>query len=185
MGQARPVVAGVGDQQDVRVAEAVVSRADPPTAPPEHDPSPDWGPSLSCGAVGIALLHLARTLTGLAEWNTAHRWVAVMTRGPVGANPDACLCRGAPAVAFVLRTADRSSCTAAIDSLDRPVTALVRRHLEAAHQRVEQGLMPRLRETPNSGTPEFEPIRDQMPALSGSVIGGDVAGPSAGLPEVL
>ena len=37
--------------------------------------------------------------------------------------------------------------------------------------------------TLNPGTPELEPIRDQMPALSRSVISRDVAGPAASLSE--
>ncbi|NUU25491.1 MAG: lantibiotic modifying enzyme, partial [Streptomycetaceae bacterium] len=61
-----------------------MTRADPsnPAAePPEHDPAPDWGQSLSFGAAGIALLHLAHAHTGLTDWTAAHRWVAAMTRG--------------------------------------------------------------------------------------------------------
>ncbi|WP_433264706.1 lanthionine synthetase C family protein [Actinosynnema sp. CS-041913] len=118
----------------------------PPTVPPEYDPSPDWGQSLSFGAAGIALLHLARAHAGQGTWTTAHRWIATMTRGPVTAHSDACLFRGAPAVAFVLRAADRPSYAAAIDTLDRHIAALVRQRLDAARQRIEQGLTPRLRE---------------------------------------
>lgn len=118
----------------------------PLTAPPEHDPSPDWGQSLSFGAAGIALRHVVRAHAGLGEWSTAHRWVAAMTRRPVTADPDACLFRGAPAVAFVLRVAGRPAYVAGIDILDRHITDLVAQRLTAAHQRIEQGRLPQLRE---------------------------------------
>jgi hypothetical protein len=117
-----------------------------PAVPPEQNPSPEWGQSLTFGAAGIALLHVAEAHAGLGEWISAHRWVAAMTRDPVAANTDACLFRGAPAVAFVLRTADRPSYAAAIDTLDHHITALVRQRLDTAHQRIDQGLLPRLRE---------------------------------------
>lgn len=118
----------------------------PPMAPPEHDPSPDWGQSLSFGVAGIALLHVAHAQAGVTEWIAAHRWIAAMTRGPVIAHPDACLFRGAPAVAFVLRAADRPAYAAAIDTLDNHITGLLRQRLDAAHQRIDQGRLPRLRE---------------------------------------
>ncbi|ONI85772.1 hypothetical protein ALI22I_28445 [Saccharothrix sp. ALI-22-I] len=101
---------------------------------------------MSFGAAGIALLHVAHAHAGLTDWIAAHRWVAAMTRGPVTAHPDACLFRGAPAVAFVLRAADRPAYTSAIDTLDRHVTRLVRQRLDAAHQRIDRGRLPRLRE---------------------------------------
>ncbi|NUT50881.1 MAG: lanthionine synthetase C family protein, partial [Saccharothrix sp.] len=82
----------------------------------------------------------------LTDWSAAHRWVAAMTRGPVTAYPDACLFRGAPAVAFVLRAADRPSYTAAIDTLDGHIATLITQRLDAAHRRIDQGLLPRLRE---------------------------------------
>ncbi len=61
---------------------------DPLAPPPEHDLSPGWGQSLSAGAAGLALLHIAYARAGLAGWDIAHRWAAAMTRSPVAAHPD-------------------------------------------------------------------------------------------------
>ncbi len=96
-----------------------MTHAEPLAPPPERDPSPDWGQSLSNGAAGIALLHIAYAHTGIGGSDTAHQWVTAMTRSPVVADPDACgLFRGAPAVAFVLRIAARPQYAAALRTLD-------------------------------------------------------------------
>lgn len=124
-----------------------MTHTDPLAPPPEHDPSPGWGQSLSNGAAGIALLHIAHAQAGVGDWGTAHRWATAMTRDPVVADPDACgLFQGAPAVAFVLRVAARPEYTAALGTLDGHITALTRHRLDRAHVRIERGQLPELRE---------------------------------------
>ncbi|MGH8920469.1 MAG: lanthionine synthetase LanC family protein, partial [Actinomycetes bacterium] len=124
-----------------------MTHAEPLAPPPEHNPSPDWGQSLSNGAAGIALLHIAYAQMGIGGWDTAHQWVTAMTRSPVVADPDACgLFRGAPAVAFVLRVAARPEYTAALRILDGHIATLTRRRLDRAHERIERGQPPELRE---------------------------------------
>lgn len=120
---------------------------DPLAQPPEHDPAPGWSQSLAGGAAGIALLHLTRARDGIADWATAQRWAATMTRSPVVADPDACgLFRGAPAVAYVLRTAAHPAYAAALATLDSHITTLTRHRLDRAHQRIERGHLPEQRE---------------------------------------
>ncbi|WP_131771074.1 lanthionine synthetase C family protein [Candidatus Protofrankia californiensis] len=122
-----------------------MTRTDPLARPPGHDPSPDWSQSLSNGAAGIALLHIARA--GIEGWDTAHQWVTAMTRSPVVADPDACgLFRGAPAVAFVLRAANHPAYAAALATLDGHITALTRQRLGRAYERIERGQLAELRE---------------------------------------
>jgi hypothetical protein len=124
-----------------------VTYTDPLSPPPKHDLAPGWGQSLSAGAAGIALLHIAYAHTGIGGWDTAHQWAAAMTRTPVVAHPDACgLYRGAPAVAFVLRTAGQPTYTAALNTLDDHITTLTRQRLARAHERIDRGRLPPLRE---------------------------------------
>jgi hypothetical protein len=104
------------------------------------------GDSLSNGAAGIALLHIARAQTGTGSWTTAHDWVRTASRA-VTAHPEvAGLYRGAPAVAFTLHTADLPSYTPALATLDSHITALTRHRLHAAHGRMGRGELPALRE---------------------------------------
>ncbi len=119
---------------------------DPLAPPPEHDLSPGWGQSLSTGAAGLALLHITFARAGLAGWDIAHRWTAAMTRSPVAAHLDACLFKGAPAVAFVLRAADQPAYAATLGTLDNHITTLTRHRLDRAHERIERGQLPELRE---------------------------------------
>lgn len=120
--------------------------ADPLASPPEHDPSPGWGQSLSAGAAGIALPHIEDAHAGIGGWDTVHQWVAAMTRSPIAAHPDACLFQGAPAVAFVLRAAARPAYAAALNTLDNHIAALARHRLDRGHERIERGQSPELRE---------------------------------------
>lgn len=114
--------------------------------PPEHEPAPGWGQSLSTGAAGIALLHAEYARAGIGDWSTAHRWAAAMTRTPVTAHPDASLFCGAPAVAFALRAAGHPAYAAALATLDRHIAALTRHRLDRAHERIDRGQLPELRE---------------------------------------
>ncbi|SDC73866.1 lanthionine synthetase C family protein [Actinokineospora iranica] len=123
-----------------------MTHTDPCSPPPEHEPKPGWHQSLSDGAAGLALLHITYAQTGVGDWATAHRWVTAMTRDPVAAHPDACLFHGAPAVAFVLRTAGQPSYAAALAAIDDHIAKLTRHRLDQAHDRIERGLLPELRE---------------------------------------
>jgi len=124
-----------------------VTRIHPLAPPPQHDPSPGWGQSLSIGAAGIALLHIECAHAGIGGWDTVHQWVAAMTRGPVVAHPDVSgLYYGAPAVAFVLRVADQPAYATALGTLDSHIATLTRQRLERAHERIDRGYLPTRRE---------------------------------------
>jgi hypothetical protein len=117
------------------------------STPPPHDPTPGWGEALYSGAAGIALAHIEYAHAGVEGWDTAHRWVAAMVRSPVTAHPDACgLHRGAPAVAFTLHAAGRPEYTPTLDILDGHIAALTRHRLQRAHERIDVGQLPALRE---------------------------------------
>lgn len=124
--------------------------ADPFARPPEHEPAPGWDQSLANGAAGIALLHAAYAAAGVGDRATVHRWVAAMTRAPVAAHSDASLFQGAPAVAFALRSIQHTHGHVAyagpLATLDRHIATLTRRRLDQAHQRLDRGRFPRLRE---------------------------------------
>lgn len=122
------------------------SYVDPGTPPPEQEPRPGWGQSLSRGAAGLALLHIAYAHAGIADWSTAHQWVQVMTRGPVAAHPQASLYQGAPAVAYVLRTAGRPAYATVLARLDQHIAEIIRTRLAQANERIDRGELPELRE---------------------------------------
>lgn len=116
-------------------------------SPPREDPTPGWGQSLSTGAAGISLLHIARAHAGTGGWDIAHQWVTAATRSPVVAHPDQCgLFAGAEAVAFTLHTANHPGYQAALDTLDSHITAVTRVRLERAHARLDRGELPKLGE---------------------------------------
>jgi hypothetical protein len=123
-----------------------VTYTDPYTPPPEHHPAPGGGQSLADGAAGLALLHIAYARAGIGDWATAHQWVKAMTAEPVAADTGAGLYRGAPAVAFVLRTAGQPVYTGALHTLDEHIAAITCTRLEAAHERIDRGELPALRE---------------------------------------
>ncbi|MFT7841129.1 lanthionine synthetase C family protein [Saccharothrix sp. BKS2] len=110
------------------------------------EPSPFWRQSLASGAAGIALLHIADARAGRTQWPEVHRRITVMTHDPVTADTTAGLFHGAPAVAFVLRHAAHPAYATALGTLDRHISDLVARRLAVAHQRIDQGLPPRLGE---------------------------------------
>lgn len=119
---------------------------DPHCLPPEHAPAPGWGQSLANGTAGLALLHIAYAHAGVGAWAIAHQWVKAMTCGGVAADPDASLYRGAPAVAFVLRTAGLPAYRGVLHELDEHIAVITRTRLEAAHERIDRGELPALRE---------------------------------------
>ncbi|MGW9212298.1 lanthionine synthetase C family protein [Embleya sp. NPDC055664] len=118
---------------------------DTPSEPAATLPSPTRAQDLFAGTPGVALLYGARA--GLAEWTTAHTWARAMTRDPVHAHPDfLCLSQGAPAVAFALREIGHRAYGRALDVLDDAITAGIRHRLGRAHERIDRGELPALRE---------------------------------------
>ena len=106
-----------------------------------------WSQNLGAGAAGTALLHIARAHAGLGTWVTAHWWATAMTRQPITVDPDASgLFDGPMAVAYVLRTAHQDAYAGALDTLDRHVNALTRDRLARAHERIDRGELPPMRE---------------------------------------
>ena len=99
--------------------------------------------SLADSAPGIALLHIERARTGLADWKPVHHLARAMTREPVQAHPDiTTLFQGAPAVAYALHTAGHPAYRTALDTLDRSITDLIHNRLAAAHRRMDEGRLP-------------------------------------------
>jgi hypothetical protein len=109
-------------------------------APPVMTPSGEWTQSLADGAPGIALAHIARAHTGLADWAPVHRLARHMTSQPIHAHPRiSSLYHGAPAVAYALRTAGHPAYQRALNALDDSITDLIRARLAAARQRMNDG----------------------------------------------
>ncbi|MGX7823554.1 lanthionine synthetase C family protein [Actinokineospora sp. 24-640] len=103
--------------------------------------------SLGDGAAGMALLPFAQALAGTTSPAVAHQWAKRMTRTTVSAHPDvASLYRGTPAVAFALHTARQPAYTRALESLDDHTVALTRQRLQTAHDRIDTGGLPAIRE---------------------------------------
>jgi hypothetical protein len=93
--------------------------------------------SLAEGAAGAALLALERG-------ESARPWLAEMIADPVMAHPDeATLFEGAPAVAFTLTATGQ---TRVLATLDEHVESITRTRLDAAHCRIDRGVLPPKRE---------------------------------------
>jgi hypothetical protein len=69
-----------------------------------------------------------------------------MTGVPVAAHTESSLFEGAPAVAYVLVTANQAAYEPALATLDRYIDELTRERLRRAHRRIESRLLPGLRE---------------------------------------
>ena len=120
---------------------------DPQAAPIWPDRASRWSQNLGAGAAGTALLHIARAHAGTGTWANAHSWATAMTRQPITVDPDASgLFDGPMAVAYVLRTAHQDAYAGALDTLDRHVNALTRDRLARAHERIDRGELPPMRE---------------------------------------
>lgn len=114
-----------------------------------HDQPPVLPPSdsLSDGEAGIALAHIARAQAGTESWASAHQFVRAAASDPITAHPDhAGLFRGAPAIAYTLRTAGLPSYATALVTLDRHTDAIARHRLADAHARIDHRQLPTLRE---------------------------------------
>jgi hypothetical protein len=64
------------------------------------------GQSLADGAAGVALLHIERARTGQGSWAAAHALITQAATAPIDAGDHAGLYYGAPAVTFMLHTAN-------------------------------------------------------------------------------
>jgi lantibiotic biosynthesis protein len=102
--------------------------------------------SLGRGAAGIALLHIERARTGRGSWTTAHEHVVAMTRSAVVAHGGCSLFQGAPAVAYVLHLANQTAYANALATLDAHIDRATRERLRRAHERIDHGRLPALRE---------------------------------------
>ncbi len=103
---------------------------------------PGWGQSLADGAPGIALPHIERARAGHAGWDPVHHLAQAMTRTPIQANPAiASLFYGAPAVAYALHAAGQPAYRTALATLDTSINALIQTRLDAAHRRIDAGMI--------------------------------------------
>jgi hypothetical protein len=102
--------------------------------------------SLGRGTAGQALLHIEQARIETGSWRRAHEHIVKMTGVPVAAHTESNLFEGAPAVAYVLATANQAAYAPALATLDRYIDELTRERLRRAHRRIESGLRPGLRE---------------------------------------
>ncbi|WP_030021727.1 lanthionine synthetase C family protein [Streptomyces monomycini] len=118
-----------------------------PVPPPASQP---WAAqSLAAGAVGTALLHIERARTGRGTWQQAHTWIKSAVATDVSAADASGLYLGAPAVAFMLCcavTTDSVRYHGALATVDRHVTALTHRRVDAAQARMNDGRRAAFRE---------------------------------------
>ncbi|GAA4010569.1 lanthionine synthetase C family protein [Allokutzneria multivorans] len=123
------------------------SFASPGATPPRAEPTPGWNQCLAHGAAGLALLHIAHARTGRQNWSATHQWIIAMMRTPVSAHATtASLFQGAPAVAFVLRSAGNPEYELVLNQLEAHVAVLTRVRLRDALARMDSGTPPALRE---------------------------------------
>lgn len=97
--------------------------------------------SLATGTIGTALMHIERAHTGEGSWERAHNQVHKAAADPVSAADEACLYFGAPALAFVLHTAQADGApryAAATERIDTAVRRLAHRRLDLAHARIDR-----------------------------------------------
>ncbi|MFD3514889.1 lanthionine synthetase C family protein [Streptomyces sp. NPDC058657] len=117
-------------------------------APPPAD-RPWEAQSLAAGAAGTALLHIERARTGQGTWKQAHAWIKSTVATSVSATDTSGLYLGAPAVAFMFHcavTAESDRYHQVLADLDRHVTALAHRRVDAADSRRDDGRLPTFHE---------------------------------------
>ncbi|WP_328469075.1 lanthionine synthetase C family protein [Actinoplanes sp. NBC_00393] len=104
------------------------------TSDPRNGPQ-----SLAGGAVGIALLHIERAVSGHGPEAAAHHWLRAAA-GQISAGANANLYHGVPALAFVLHTASALGGYArARRTLDDKTIAITRARLDEAYARIHRG----------------------------------------------
>ncbi|MFB6726640.1 lanthionine synthetase C family protein [Kribbella sp. NPDC056345] len=116
------------------------------TAATRQLPSDAAKQSLGRGLAGRALLDIEQARTGQGSWARAHEQITKMTGVPVAAHVKSSLFEGAPAIAYVLATAEQPTYERALTTLDHHIDALTRERLRRAHRRIDRGLLPELRE---------------------------------------
>jgi hypothetical protein len=95
--------------------------------------------SLAGGAVGIALLHIERAVSGHGDEATAHNWIRAAASEPISIGRNSDPFHGAPALAFMLHTArPLGGYRHAYASLNDATTALTQQRLDAAHARIDR-----------------------------------------------
>ncbi|WP_171116582.1 lanthionine synthetase C family protein [Streptomyces sp. Z423-1] len=135
-------------QAALDLVDAVAEQlADPHT--PYVGPAVSHRQHLAYGLPGIALLHIERAAAGLGPWQRAHDWLVAASREPLTSGPDSHPFYGAPAFAHALAcAADHlpGAYQRALDTLDRQMADDVSRRVDAAHRRIDAGLLPALAE---------------------------------------
>jgi hypothetical protein len=120
------------------IAEVAAGLADPAAV----GPSPDGRTrpqSLAAGAVGVALLHIERAVSGHGDEATTHRWIRAAASEPVSIGRNSDPFHGAPALAFMLHTAcPLGGYRRAYASLNAATINLTRQRLAAAHARIDR-----------------------------------------------
>jgi hypothetical protein len=96
--------------------------------------------SLAGGAVGVALLHVERAVSGHGDEAIAHAWLRAAASEPVSAGPNADPFHGAPSLAFVLHTArPLGGYRRALAKLNDATITITQSRLAAAHARIDRG----------------------------------------------
>lgn len=125
-----------------RVFDTVAATAATLTDPAVIGASPDGRTrpqSLAGGAVGVALLHIERAVTGHGDEATAHAWLRAAASEPVSAGPNADLFHGAPALAYLFHTArPLGGYHRALTTVGDATIAITRSRLDAAHARIDR-----------------------------------------------
>ncbi|WP_030017924.1 lanthionine synthetase C family protein [Streptomyces monomycini] len=136
--------------QALALADALAAQlSDPNTAWAAQAPGKRaWPQSLAGGAAGIALLHIERAHCGRGEWSTVHTWLASATADDLTAAANASLYMGAPALAFAMHAAAHGSSRyqRALKKLDDATVTVTRRRLAQAHDRIDRGDPPAMKE---------------------------------------
>jgi hypothetical protein len=135
-------------QAGLDLADAIAEQlADPHTA--YLGPAVSHRQHLAYGFPGIALLHVERAATDLGPWQRAHDWLAAASCEPLTSGPDSHPFYGAPAFAHALAcAADHlpGAYQRALDTLERHMADDMSRRVDAAHRRIDAGLLPALAE---------------------------------------
>ncbi|MCM4078301.1 lanthionine synthetase C family protein [Paractinoplanes hotanensis] len=126
----------------INPADQLVAVCDTLGDPAIVGPSPDGRTrpqSLAGGALGIALLHIERAVSGHGDEALAHRWIRAAASEPVSIGRNSDPFHGAPALAFMLHTArPLGGYRRAYADLTDATMTLTRQRLAAAHDRIDR-----------------------------------------------